>query len=188
MAARATLHIDPQPHRILVVVDQNLANLLHETARCPFVPQLLATAAVVHRFTQLDCFGKRFGVHVRHHQHFTRVVIGSHHGDEPVVVELRREHSPFFDLLDARSRGIPTVGGARHLVKATSQSPLGGTNSAEFHPPTDETAHEPAVNLHVGGVQPLQHGVRNKEHHSRDVIHRGVTTGFAGDEIQHRAD
>src|SRR5690606_35808270 len=105
MAARAAGDVDAQPDAILVVIDQELADALHEAARRAFVPQGLAAAAVVMRLAGLDRALERLGVHVAVHQQLAGLVIRGNGGDQAALVELRRELRAFLDLLDADARG-----------------------------------------------------------------------------------
>src|SRR5690606_32884916 len=73
VAARAAARdLDPEPDAVLIVVDQELLDLLHEPARRALVPDGLAAAAPVMRLAGLDRLRERFGVHVRVHEDVAR--------------------------------------------------------------------------------------------------------------------
>src|SRR5690606_12703761 len=97
--------LDAQPDAILIVVDQELADLLHEPARRALVPQRLAAAAPVVRLAGLDRETQRLGVHVAVHQQLARPIVRRHGRDQAALSEFRRELGAFLDLLDADAGG-----------------------------------------------------------------------------------
>ena len=113
MTACATLDLDAQPDAILVVVDEQFPNSLHKPAGRALVPQDLAAAAEVVRFAGLDSQAERLGVHIALHQEFPGVRVGRDHGDEPTIIEFRRELAAFLDLFDGLA-GLKFHIDARH--------------------------------------------------------------------------
>ena len=103
MAAGAAGGIDAQPDAVLIVINKQFAHGLHESAGGALVPDGLAAAAEIMRFTGLDGFRQCLGVHVAMHQQFAGCVVGRDGRDQAVFVEFGRKFGAFFDLFDGLS-------------------------------------------------------------------------------------
>ncbi len=86
------------------------------------MPQGLAAAAVVVGLTGFHGALERLRVHVAVHEHLAGGVIGGHHRNESVLVELRRELHALLHLLDAFPDGKGRVPGCAHFEAFNSVS------------------------------------------------------------------
>ena len=100
MATGTAGHIDPQPDTILVVINEQFPDGLNETAGRALVPQGLAAAAVIMRFTCPDSQAQCLAIHIALHQHLTSVGVSRDSCNQAAIVEFRHEIAAFFDLFD----------------------------------------------------------------------------------------
>jgi hypothetical protein len=68
MATGSSNNFDTQPYAILIIIDSHLANLLNQSAGCPFVPKLLPAPAPVVRFAGFNGPLQGIGIDVSVHQ------------------------------------------------------------------------------------------------------------------------
>src|SRR5690606_33402348 len=118
MAGGVARDLHPQPDRVLVVVDAQLDDLLHEARGGALVPQHLAAAAVIMGLAGLDGAPQGFLVHVAQHQHFAAVGVRGDTGQQAVGVEFRRQLVAFLDLFHGNALGEHgvTPGGGRRVA------------------------------------------------------------------------
>ena len=95
-ASRAVLpHF--QDECILIAVGEDLLDRLGVARGRAFVPELLAAAGKIDRFSDFERLAERFLVHVGDHEDFVRVRILRDRDDETVLVELRGKGEAILD-------------------------------------------------------------------------------------------
>ena len=94
MATGPALDVHTQPDAILVVIDSDFADALHQAARCALVPEALAAPAPIDGLAQGDRLRERLGVHVGMHEYFAGCEVRGNYGDQPVLIEYRTFYTP----------------------------------------------------------------------------------------------
>src|SRR5262249_34233026 len=96
VSGRRALLFDCEEHRVLVAVDEVLADALHVARRAPLHPELVARGAPVGGETRLERMPPGLAVHVGDHQHLAALrVLGDRRQEAAPLVEIGLRHGRF---------------------------------------------------------------------------------------------